>query len=133
MHSQKEIKADHEPECPVLGAFRQSLQTTWAVYGLHLCVDDPDLNKINQTKQELRTAESNVHGTENGTLLFTPYLGGDAHDLNEINQRKQAPRSLSSVAQKAGHCSSHVNFGVSWTYINTSADQSNHKDPPPQS
>ena len=23
LHSQKEIRADHEPECPVLGAFRQ--------------------------------------------------------------------------------------------------------------
>ena len=25
LHSQKEIKADHKPECPVLSAFRQSL------------------------------------------------------------------------------------------------------------
>ena len=25
LHSQKEIKADHEPECPVLRAFRQRL------------------------------------------------------------------------------------------------------------
>ena len=91
MHSQKEITADHEPESPVLGAFRQSLQTRWAVCTLYLCVNDPDLNEIIQTKPELRTAESNVNGTENGTLLFTLYLCGDNPDLNEINQRKQAP------------------------------------------
>ena len=28
LHSQKEIKADHKPECPVLSAFRQSLHVT---------------------------------------------------------------------------------------------------------
>ena len=96
MHSQKEIKADHEPESPVLGACRQSVQTRWAVYTMYLCVDDPDLNEIIMTKQELRAAESNVNGTDNVTLLFTLYLCGADPGLNEINQRKQAPRSLSS-------------------------------------
>ena len=41
LHRQKEVKADHEPERPVLGAFRQRLQGRWAVYTLYLCVDDP--------------------------------------------------------------------------------------------
>ena len=62
LHRQKEIKADHEPGSPVLGAFHQSLQTRWAVYTLYLCVDDPDLNEKIRTKQELRTVESIVKG-----------------------------------------------------------------------
>ena len=132
MHSQKEIKADHEPECLVLGAFRQSLQTRWAVYTLHLCGNDPDLNEKIQTKQELRTAESKVKGTENRTLLFTLYLCGDGPQLKEINHRKQAQWIRSLLPQKAEHCPLYTDLGVSWTYINTSADQSKHKTPSPR-